>query len=44
MPTTEFGFEDTSETSGQEALVSYGPTLTVEIGFDPDFPIRQDRA
>lgn len=43
MPTTEFGFEDVHDISGQELLVTYGPTLAVEIGFDPGFPDDKPR-
>ena len=31
------GFSDQPGRSGQEALALYGPTLLVEIGYDPDF-------
>ena len=37
MPTVSCGFGDNPEQSGQQLLVLYGPTLLVEIGFDPDF-------
>lgn len=31
------GFSDQPELSGRDALVRYGPTILVEIGFDADF-------
>ena len=37
MPAVECGFRHLSESSGPEVLVLWGPTLTVEIGFDPNF-------
>ena len=37
MPTTRFGFDDTDSQSGQDLLVTFGPTLFVQIGFDPAF-------
>lgn len=38
MPTTRFAFRNSPELSSQDALTLHGPTLRVEIGFDPDFP------
>ena len=37
MTDVNCGFSDQPGRSGQEALVLYGPTLLVEIGFDQDF-------
>ena len=37
MPTVNCGFGDWAGRSGREALVSNGPTLLVQIGFDHDF-------
>lgn len=37
MPTASCGFSDYADTPGQDRLESYGPTLSVEIGFDPLF-------
>ena len=37
MPIADCGFEDRPEMSGRQALVFYGPTLFVEIGFDPAY-------
>ena len=37
MPTVNCGFSDQPGRSGQQALVNEGPTLLVEIGFDPNF-------
>ena len=37
MPTTRFAFRNTPERSSPDALALHGPTLRVEIGFDPDF-------
>jgi|SRR5580658_1936222 predicted aspartyl protease len=38
MPqTTKCGFDDTPTTSGRDLLVTYGPTLLVDIGFDPSY-------
>ena len=37
MPTVNCGFSDRPGRTGQQALASEGPTLLVEIGFDPDF-------
>jgi hypothetical protein len=35
MPTAQCGFHDaTNGLSGQQALVTWGPTLSVDIGFD----------
>ena len=38
MPTTRFAFRNSPERSAPDALALHGPTLRVEIGFDPDFP------
>ena len=35
MPTTKCGFDDQTGQSGRDALALYGPTLFVQIGFDP---------
>ena len=35
MPTTKCGFADQTGQSGRDALALYGPTLFVQIGFDP---------
>ena len=37
MPTVSIGFETVSGAFSAEALIRYGPTLLVEIGFDPTF-------
>ena len=37
MPTTNAGFPDNSSDSGRDGLVFWGPTLWVQIGFDPAF-------
>lgn len=37
MPTVNCGFSDRPGRTGQQALASEGPTLLVEIGFDPNF-------
>lgn len=37
MPTINLGFPDGPNLSARDALVGYGPTLYVEIGFDPSF-------
>ncbi len=38
MPETLCGFNDVQGgASGKQLLVSYGPTLIVDIGFDPNF-------
>ena len=37
MPTTRIGFQDSDSLSGQSQLVRFGPTLFVQIGFDPDY-------
>ena len=38
MPTTRFAFRNSPELSSPDALALHGPTLRVEIGFDPEFP------
>ena len=35
MPTTKCGFDDQTGQSGRDVLALYGPTLFVQIGFDP---------
>ena len=40
MPTVNCGFSDQPGRTGQQALVREGPTLLVEIGFDPNFRIE----
>ncbi len=37
MPETNCGFKDSPGTSGSLLLVANGPTLFVDIGFDPNF-------
>ena|ERR1700733_8644936 len=38
MPRTKCGFDSTPQgASGQELLVTWGPTLFVDVGFDPAF-------
>ena len=37
MPTTRVGFDDGGGISGRDALIRYGPTLYVQIGFDPTY-------
>lgn len=37
MPTTRIGFSDSESWSGQDKLIAFGPTLHVQIGFDPNF-------
>ena len=37
MPQTKCGFSTGNGVSGQEALVAHGPTLFVDIGFDPQY-------
>ncbi len=39
MPTVSCGFSDQPGRTGQQALASEGPTVLVEIGFDPNFRI-----
>jgi hypothetical protein len=42
MPSTKCGFESVpGGASGQELLTSHGPTLFVDIGFDPNFDTKQ---
>lgn len=37
MPTTRAGFDDSPHLAGRDALLLYGPTLNVQVGFDPGF-------
>jgi hypothetical protein len=37
MARTRCGFEQTEQVSGSELLVTWGPTLFVDIGFDPNY-------
>ena len=37
MPSTDCGFFDPAGSSGPDNLIRFGPTLTVRIGFDPEF-------
>ena len=37
MPTTKCGFDDAPGRTGQQGLVGTGPTLLVNIGFDPTY-------
>ena len=39
MPTVSCGFGDRPGHSGRELLVANGPTLLVEVGFDPNYRI-----
>lgn len=41
MPTTLCGFNDGAGGRGCDLLVAFGPTLVVDIGFDPDFKENQ---
>ena len=37
MPTTSVGFDDGGGLLGRDALVRYGPTIYVQIGFDAEY-------
>ena len=37
MATTKCGFDDSPGGKGCDLLIDYGPTLTVDIGLDPNF-------
>ncbi len=37
MPTARIGFNDTDSLSGLDLLIRFGPTLFVQIGFDPAY-------
>ena len=37
MPTVKCGFDDQTGQSGRDALILYGPTLWIQIGFDSAF-------
>lgn len=37
MPTTNAGFADAPGIRGRIALATHGPTLNVQVGFDPNF-------
>jgi hypothetical protein len=37
MPETKCGFNDSPNVSGAELLTAFGPTLIVDIGFDPKY-------
>ena len=37
MPTTRIGFDATDSWSSRDQLTTFGPTLFVQIGFDPNF-------
>jgi len=37
MPETKCGFNDCATGTGRDLLVLHGPTLVVEIGFDPSY-------
>lgn len=37
MPIVDCGFPDTQKISGSETLLRVGPTLLVDIGFDPEY-------
>src|ERR1700730_4799906 len=42
MASTKCGFNDVDGcASGSELLTAYGPTLSVDIGFDPDYQVTQ---
>ena len=43
MPETKCGFEDSTGVLGRDLLVSMGPTLIVDIGFDPSFTPGNNR-
>jgi len=40
MPETKCGFDDTQGVSGGDLLVTYGPTLAVNIGFDSNWDVN----
>src|SRR5947207_1809011 len=41
MPSTKCGFDDIEGgATGSQLLTKYGPTLSVDIGFDPDFKLQ----
>jgi predicted aspartyl protease len=42
MARTNCGFSDTPQTSGRDLLAALGPTLLVDIGFDPNFDPRNN--
>lgn len=37
MPQTKCGFDNSPGASGSDLLVAWGPTLLVNVGFDPDY-------
>jgi hypothetical protein len=37
MPTVRCGFDDAPGAPGSQALITYGPTLYVDIGYDPNW-------
>src|SRR5260221_9113831 len=37
MPRAKCGFDDTPTAKGEAMLVQHGPTLLVDIGFDPTY-------
>lgn len=37
MPSTKCGINDAPGRTGQQGLVGTGPTLLVNVGFDPDY-------
>lgn len=37
MATTKCGFDDKDEVLGRDSLITFGPTLFVNIGFDPAY-------
>lgn len=37
MPRAKCGFGDSEKVKGVDALVSFGPSLLVDIGFDPKY-------
>ncbi len=41
MPDVECGFRDHEGIPARDLLVTYGPTLQVDIGFDPDYDSSQ---
>ncbi len=44
MPIADCGFPGTDQMSGAAALIQYGPTLWVDIGFDPEYKYDENSA
>jgi predicted aspartyl protease len=40
MARTKCGFDDSPQVSGRNLLTAMGPTLLVDIGFDPNYNVR----